>query len=101
MHRLRIIMCETRSRNFIFYTTARTMIKIHILLQILYAGFRKWLLMAYSVENVERQPFWDISDLQAVGDRSIAAVLASRGLQGFYLNINVPAFFNTIGRKRT
>ena len=33
----------------------------------------------YCVENVERQKFLDGSDLQAVGDRSIAAVLASRG----------------------
>ena len=37
------------------------------------------LLSPYCVENVERQQFRDGSDLQAVGDRSIAAVLASRG----------------------
>ena len=58
-------------------------------------------LWGYCVENVERQPFRDISDLQTVDDRSIAAVLASRGWQDFYLNIIVPAFFNTIGRKQT
>ena len=56
---------------------------------------------AYCVEEVERQQFREVSDIQAVGDRSTAAVLASLGWQNFYLNVNVPAFFNTIGQKRT
>ena len=58
-------------------------------------------LAAYCVEEVERQQFREVSDLQAVFDRSIAAVLASLGWQNFYLNINVPAFFNTTGQKRS
>ena len=53
------------------------------------------------VEEVERQQFRDVSDLQAVGDRSIAVVLASPGWQDFYLIVNVPAFFNTIGQQQT
>ena len=54
--------------------------------------------MAYCIEEVERQQFLEVSDLQAVADRSTAAVLASLGWQDFYRNVNVPAFFNTIGR---
>ena len=58
-------------------------------------------LTPYCVENVERQPFRDVSNRQAVGDRSIAAVLASPGWQEFYLQVKTPAFFNTIAPKQT
>ena len=61
-------------------------------------GPRKRRQPVYCVEEVERQQFREVSDFQAVGDRSIAAVLASLGWQDFYLNVNVPAFFNTIGQ---
>ena len=54
--------------------------------------------MAYYVEEVEQQQFWEVSELEAVGDRSTVAVLTSLGWQNFYLDVNVPAFFNTIGR---
>ncbi|KAB8057100.1 hypothetical protein GCN74_22200 [Janthinobacterium sp. FT14W] len=49
-------------------------------------------------EKVERQQFQENSDFQSVGDHSIAVVLASLGWQDSYLNVNVPAFFYTIGR---
>ncbi len=58
-------------------------------------------LRGYCVEEVERQQFREVSDHQALGDRSMAASLASLGWQDFYLNVNVPVFFNTIGRKRS
>lgn len=53
----------------------------------------------YCVEKVERQQFREVSDLQPAGDRSLATVPASPGWQEFYLQVNVPAFFNTIGRQ--
>jgi hypothetical protein len=58
-------------------------------------------LLAYYVEEVKQQQLREVSELQPVGDCSTAAVLASLGWQNFYLNVNVPAFFNTIAPKRT
>lgn len=62
--------------------------------------YSTWPISAYCVEEAERQQFREVSDLQAVGDRSTAAVLVSLGWQSFVLNVNVPAFFNTIGQKQ-
>ena len=39
--------------------------------------------LAYCVEEVDRQQVRKVSDLQTVGDRSIAAVLVSLGWQNF------------------
>ena len=48
---------------------------------------------AYCAEKVERQQHQEDSDLQSVGDCSIAAVLAHLGWRDFHHNFNVPAFF--------
>ncbi|WP_133250715.1 hypothetical protein [Janthinobacterium sp. 78] len=60
---------------------------------------RRRALPPYCVEKVKWQQFREVSDLQHAGDRSLATVLASPGWQEFYLQVNVPAFFNTTGRQ--
>ena len=50
------------------------------------------------LEKLSGNNFREVSDLQVASDRSLATVLASLGWQDFYLKVNVPEFFNTIGR---
>ena len=53
------------------------------------------------LEKLSGNNFREVSDLQVASDRSLATVLASLGWQDFYLKVNVPEFFNTIGQERT
>lgn len=55
-------------------------------------------LSACCVENVEREEFPEVLDIQSASDRSLATLLASPGWQDFYLKVKVPEFFHTIRR---
>ncbi|WP_141749970.1 hypothetical protein [Janthinobacterium sp. HH107] len=52
----------------------------------------------YCVEEIEWQQFWEVSNLQAAGGRSPAAVQAGLGSQNIDLMVYVPEFFNIKGR---
>lgn len=55
-------------------------------------------LSVHCVEEIEWLQFWEVSNLQAAGGRSPAAVQAGLGSQNIDLMVDVPEFFNIKGR---
>lgn len=53
---------------------------------------------AYCVEKVKRQQIREVSDVQPLHDRSMAATLVSLGRYDFYPSIVISEFFKKIGQ---